>query len=141
MGPAAAAAGGKWGPYDKLHAGQADQDLLVRPQHNSLQQPEAYLLRCVAKVAETARALSECSTHRCSNEPSNTACSQPRQWFKVAGGTTLNRFPPIQLRSLEHAGTLLSPGPDHLLPTLLLFADTVLSCAPLLPLLYVRTQS
>jgi hypothetical protein len=49
MGPAAAAAAGsKWGPYDKMHAGQGEQDLLVRPQHNSLQQPEAYLLRCGA---------------------------------------------------------------------------------------------
>lgn len=37
--PAAAAAAGKWG-----HAGQTDQDLLVRPQHNSLQQADAYLL-------------------------------------------------------------------------------------------------
>lgn len=46
--PAAAAAGGsgKWGVHDKHghHAGQTDQDLLVRHQHNSLQQPEAYLL-------------------------------------------------------------------------------------------------
>lgn len=38
---AAAVAGGKWGPGP---AGGDQDHLLVRPQHNSLQQPEAFLL-------------------------------------------------------------------------------------------------
>jgi len=42
LAPSAAAS--KWGPYDRMHAGHGDSDLLVQPQQHALQQPEAFLL-------------------------------------------------------------------------------------------------
>jgi hypothetical protein len=44
-GPAAAAGASKpWSSGDRMHGQQPEQDMLLKPLHNTLQQPDAYLL-------------------------------------------------------------------------------------------------